>query len=59
MWVAACLTLCGEEVPNQLPTHLADQWGTPTFRDPYECASRMKAETEAVVGALHSHHAQR
>jgi acetoin utilization protein AcuC len=33
MWVAACLTLLGEPVPDQVPEPFATEWDMPTFFD--------------------------
>lgn len=52
MWMAASLLLSGHEVPELLPRHLGEAWNTPTFRDPYECATAKRAEAEAVVKEL-------
>lgn len=52
MWVAACLTLAGHEVPERLPEPMASDWGTPTFRDPYSVATAKMAEAETMIRDL-------
>lgn len=54
MWIGACLTLAGHEVPEYLPEPMATQWGTPTFRDPVVVATARKAEVDAIVRELHA-----
>lgn len=52
MWVAACLLLSGREIPEKIPSPMAEEWGTPTFLDPYEVATSRKAEAEAAIREL-------
>lgn len=52
MWMAACLTLAGHEVPQRLPEPLGEAWGTPTFRDPYEYSTARMTDAERMVQAL-------
>jgi len=54
MWIAACLTLAGREVPELLPADLGQAWGTPTFRDPYQIPTSRRREAEQVVKSLQS-----
>lgn len=54
MWAAACLTLSGIEVPDRLPTDLAQEWNSVHFfdLDPPEPRDQGRAFAEATVDWL-------
>jgi acetoin utilization protein AcuC len=61
MWVAACLTLAGVEVPDRIPEPLATEWDTPYFLDAHPAgpAGSGKAEAERVVAYVRDNHLAR
>lgn len=52
MWVAACLTLAGREVPERLPEDLGAAWRTPTFRDQYQIPTARRGQAESMIDEL-------
>lgn len=46
MWTAAVLTLCGREVPVEIPASIPREWGMSTFLDP-EVDEPLQGEEEA------------
>lgn len=50
MWVAACLTLTGQPIPETLPTELAEKWNVSAFLDSEEGDQNLgREEAEGVV----------
>jgi acetoin utilization protein AcuC len=58
MWVAACVTLGRQELPERLPEDLGLEWGMPYFLDQEQPAPRRSGESHArqVIDWLTSNH---
>jgi acetoin utilization protein AcuC len=53
MWAAACMTLAGQNVPDAIPEHFAEEWGIKSFFDPAPAATGVRREeVEATIRTL-------
>lgn len=56
MWTSACLELGRIPYDDALPADLAEQWGIPTFEDPFPPLGSGQAAADEVVNHLRAHH---